>query len=122
MILNSSKLENQIRDLRSELAALRSALEAESARSDALELALRESHEAVEALRLSCAELRDRLGQAGDAAAWRERIEDLERRTISRDHLLKLEKRLDQQADDSAKALAGLVIRLEQLKRSGTSS
>jgi chromosome segregation ATPase len=123
-----------MQELRSEIASLRGTLETESARSAALESALQDAREAIAALNgahQSTAEqlrrveeqlcsVEEALGSA--TAETRRNLEEIERKTPDPNRLLRLETRVDQQAEDIRTAIAGLVTRIDELSRTSKSS
>ncbi len=120
-MLNPFKLARENEKLRSEIAALHAIVQAQAARTEAVE-------QAVSAIR----DAMDQLQNAREGADSRftelvDRIENLrgmwddadERVQIelgtNRNRLLKLEKRIDQQTEELQSAVAGLITRIERV-------
>jgi len=98
-----------------EVAALRAALDAEIAQSQLAAQALQEMRTKVEDSTASLPEQISQLRQALDGLD--RRIASLEQAQDLENRMLKLEKRLDQQAEDLQGAIAGLVTRIEAANR-----
>jgi len=125
MMLTSTKLIRRIAALETELAVLRSALEAEAGRARASEQALEEARTTIDALHHTQQELRDRVSAAASSAELdpiERRIEELERQAIQRNRALRLEKQMAQQAEDLQTAVAGLIARIDVAKRNRKTS
>jgi len=124
--------------LRMEMASLRNALESEAERARDAEVALRDAKETVEALQIARNALSEQIRQVEDmalstrsiVAELKEQIDDLaghnagaeKTSALLTQRLLKLERQVDQQAQDVQAAVSGLVIRIEDMKRVGVSS
>jgi prefoldin subunit 5 len=131
-MFGSSKMAEQMQELCSEIASLRAALEAERARAAALESALREAREAIATLNgahQGAAEqllrVEERLCSVEEAvgsaiAETKRHLEEIERKVPDPNRLLRLETRVDQQAEDVRTAIAGLVA--ESTSRTSKSS
>ena len=133
-MFESSKTEKKIEELRFEIASLRAALETERARSASLELALQEAREAIAPLNathqnavVQLRRVEDRLGELEKAfesvtTETGRHLEEIERRVPDPNRLLRMETRMDQQAEDVQTAIAGLVMRIDALTGPSKSS
>ena len=125
MILISSKLANRIALLTAEVAALRSALETEIEKARSAERALAEARSAIDTLSCAQQDLQDRLNASiaqTNIGPLERRIEELERQDIQRNRVLRLEQQVAQQAEDLRTAVAGLIMRVDDSKRTGKTS
>jgi len=118
-MFGSSGMAKQIEELRSEITSLRAALATESARSAAVESALQEAREVITTQSDAHQNTADRLSRMEEAveratAEIKRRLEEIERRTPDPNQLLKLETRMDQQAEDVQTAIAALVIGIDK--------
>jgi septation ring formation regulator EzrA len=127
-----------LEELRLEITSLRSALEREAERAREAEATLRDTRATVEALEIARNEFAEQIRQVEDAALstrsivaeLKDQINDLVTRNaggektsaLMMQRLLKLERQTDQQAHDVQAAVSGLVIRIEDMKRTGVSS
>lgn len=118
-MFGSSEMAKQIEELRSEITSLLAALAAESARSAAVESALQEAQEVITTLSDAYQNSADRLSRMEEAvecatAEIKRRLEEVERKVPDPNRLLKLETRMDQQAEDVQTAIAALVIGIDK--------